>query len=154
MTETVTYPFTSRTYVSLSIARGIAAAQGHSDITAAHIALGILREGENPAVAALQLGGVPLRHLRHEIESELPPAGHPHFGEVVLPTMQGEREMLELAAEEVAKLNNPYLGNEHLLLAMLSDPAAPIAQVFSRHGITYDTALTHLRAVFAGNTAK
>jgi ATP-dependent Clp protease ATP-binding subunit ClpA len=154
MPESVTYPFTSRTYLALSIARGIAAAKGHANVTPAHIALGILREGENPAAAALQLAGVPLRHLRHEIESELPPDGHPHFGEVLLPTTQGEREVVELAAAEVTKLNNPYLGNEHLLLAMLYDPTSPVAQILSRHGITYETALTHLRTVFSGNVGK
>ena len=53
MPDTVTYPLTSRTYVALSIARGIAAGLGHDDLTATHIALGILREAENGAVAAL-----------------------------------------------------------------------------------------------------
>ena len=46
MPDIITYPFTNRTYVSVSIARGIAAGSGHADLTAAHIALGILREGE------------------------------------------------------------------------------------------------------------
>jgi ATP-dependent Clp protease ATP-binding subunit ClpA len=150
MPETVTYPITSRTYISLSIARGIAAGRGHANITAAHIALGILREGANMAVGALERGGVRLRHLRHELESELPPDGHPRFGEVVLPATPGEHQMVELAATEVAKLNDPYLGNEHLLLAMLHDPNASIAQIFSRHGITYETALTHLRVLRTG----
>jgi ATP-dependent Clp protease ATP-binding subunit ClpB len=150
MTETLTYPFTNRTYVALSIARGIAAGKGHINVTAAHIALGILREAENPAVAALQRGGVPLRHLRHELESDLPPDGHPIFGEVVLPTTQGELELIDLAAAEVTKLNDPFLGNEHLLLAMLYDPKGSVAQIVSRHGMTYETALAHLRVVRSG----
>jgi hypothetical protein len=41
MPDTITYPFTSRTYVSLSIARGIAAGSGHADLTAAHIAMAL-----------------------------------------------------------------------------------------------------------------
>jgi ATP-dependent Clp protease ATP-binding subunit ClpA len=150
MPATITHPFTNRTYVSLSIARGIAAGSGHTDLTATHIALGILREAENPAVAALHHGGVPLRKLRHELEAELPPRGHPRFGEVVLPATPGEQEIIELAVAEAAALNEKYLGNEHLLLAVLRDPSTQIAQAFSRHGFTYEAALTHLQFVRGG----
>ena len=152
MPETVTYPFTNRTYVSIAIARGIAAAKGHADITAAHIALGIVQEGANIAVAALHRAGVPLRHLRYLLESELPPQGRPHFGEVILPPTPGEHEIVERAAAEVAKLNDPYLGDEHLLLAMLYDREATVAQLFSREGVTYETFFTHLRVLRSGGT--
>lgn len=147
MPDTITYPFTNRTYVSLSIARGIAAGSGHSNLTAAHIALGILREAENPAVAALHHGGVALRKLRHELEAQLPPRGHPRLGEVLLPATPGEQEIVELAVMEAAALNDEYLGNEHLLLAVLRDPSTPVAQTFSRHGFTYEAAVTHLQFV-------
>jgi ATP-dependent Clp protease ATP-binding subunit ClpA len=152
MPDTITYPFTNRTYVSLSIARGIAAGSGHSDLTAAHIALGILREAENAAVAALHHGGVALRHLRHELEAELPPRGHPRFGEVLLPATPGEQGIVDLAVTEAATLNDEYLGNEHLLLAVLRDPSTPVAQTFSRQGFTYEAALTHLQFVRDGKS--
>lgn len=152
MPDTIACPFTSRTYVSLSIARGIAAAMGHADVAATHIALGILREGENPAVGALQHGGVALRKLRHELEAELPPHGHPRFGEVVLPVTRGEHEIVELAIAEVAALDDRVLGNEHLLLAILRDPNTAIARTFSQHGFTYEAALTHLRVVRGGGS--
>ena len=152
MPDTTTYPFTNRTYVSLSIARGIAAGRGHDDLTAAHIALGILREAENGAVAALHHGGIALLKLRRDLEADLPPLGHPRFGEVVLPATPGEEEIVERAVAEVAALNDEFLGNEHLLLAMLRDPSTPVAQIFSRHGFTYEAALTHLRSVRGGES--
>jgi ATP-dependent Clp protease ATP-binding subunit ClpA len=150
MAETVSYPFTSRTYVSVAIARGIAAANGHADVTAAHLALGIIQEGANMAAAALQRSGVHLRHLRHLLESELPPQGRPHFGEVLLPTTPGERELIQRAADEVEKLKTPYLADEHLLLAMLYDRTTPIAQFFAREGITYETIWEHLQVIRSG----
>jgi ATP-dependent Clp protease ATP-binding subunit ClpC len=152
MPHTITYPFTNRTYVSLSIARGIAAGSGHDDLTATHIALGILREAENGAVAALHHGGVALRNLRHDLEADLPPRGHPRFGEVVLPATPGEQQVVELALAEAATLNDEYLGSEHLLLAILRDPSTPVAQTFSRHGFTYEAALTHLQFVRGGKS--
>jgi ATP-dependent Clp protease ATP-binding subunit ClpA len=103
-------------------------------------------------VAALQHGGVALRMLRHELEAELPPPGHPRFGEVLLPATRGEHEIVELAVAEVAALNDKYLGNEHLLLAILRDPVTPVAQTFSRHGFTYEAAVTHLNFVRGGKS--
>lgn len=150
MPDTISYPFTNRTYVSLSIARGIAAGYGHADLTAAHIALGIIREAENAAVAALQLAGVALPRLRHELEAELPPRGHPRFAEVVLPATPGELGIVELAAAETTALNDEFLANEHLLLALLQDPSTPVARTFSRHGFTYDGAMTQLQIVRGG----
>ena len=138
MPDTISHPFTSRTYVALSIARGMAAAYGHTDVTAAHIALGILREGENAAVATLHFAGVEIRKLRHELEAELPPHGRTRFGEV---------EIVELAVAEATELKDPYLANEHLLLGMLRDPNTPVARIFSQHGFTYDVAMTRLQSV-------
>jgi ATP-dependent Clp protease ATP-binding subunit ClpA len=149
MPGTITYPFTSRTYVALSIARGIAAGNGHSDLTATHIALGILREGENAAVAAVHHAGVALRQMRHELELALPPRGHPRLGEVVLPLTPGEQEIVDIAASEAAAQKTGYLGCEHLLLALLRDESTSVARIFARHGFTYEAALTHLQAVFA-----
>lgn len=151
MPRIVARPFTSRTYVSLSIARGIAAACGHSDLTGCHVALGVLREGENPAVAALHRAGVALGALRRDLESALPELGRPTFGEVLLPATPGELALLQAADAEARSRSNEYIGSEHLLLATLRDSATPASQVFSRHGVTYDTALTHVRAVLAGD---
>src|SRR5213592_2146793 len=39
--------------IAVGIARGVAASVGDHDLTPAHVALGVLRELENPAVAAL-----------------------------------------------------------------------------------------------------
>ncbi len=152
MPDTITYPFTNRTYVSLSIARGIAAGYGHVDLTAAHIALGIIREAENAAVAALELGGVALPKLRHELEAALPPRGHPRFAEVVLPATPGEQGIVELATAEATGLNDEFLANEHLLLALLRDTSTPIARIFSRHGFTYEGAMTQLQIVRGGKS--
>ena len=150
MAKAITYPFTNRTYVALAIGRGIAASKGHSNITAAHVALGIVQEGANMAVAAIRRAGVHPTHLRHQLEDELPPDGIPYPGELVLPATSGEHEILEAGEAEAGKLKDPYLGAEHLLLAMLLDPTPAVAQVFHRNGITYDSALAHLHVLRAG----
>jgi ATP-dependent Clp protease ATP-binding subunit ClpC len=140
-------PFSSRTRVALSIARALAAAMGHDDVTDAHVMIGILREGENPAVAALQHAGVPLERLRQELEQALPPLGRPRPREVARPLTKGERRLVARGDVERRRLRHRPLGTEHLLLAAVHDEMGPVAQALARHGVRYDTVPDHLAAV-------
>jgi ATP-dependent Clp protease ATP-binding subunit ClpA len=150
MSQSIGRPFTSRAYVALAIGRGVAAARGETDVTGCHVAIGLLREGENPAVAALELAGVPVRSLRRAFEAALPEPGRPTFAEVVLPSTSGEWAIVQAAASEADTMADPYVGAEHLLLALLQDTGSPAARVFSHYGFTYDTAVGHLSAVRGG----
>lgn len=149
MSPVTARPFTARTYVSLAIARGMAAAYGHVDVTACHVALGFLREGENPAVGALHRAGVALHALRRDLETCLPERAPPVTGEMLLPPTPGERAIVQAANVEADAFHPEYVGNEHLLLAVLRNAESPVSEAFSRHGVTYESAMTHLRAVFA-----
>lgn len=74
MAATQLRPLTSRTRVALAIARGIAAARGDRDLTETHIAVGILREGSNPALSALWYAGMSeneMRQLSSHLEHSL-----------------------------------------------------------------------------------
>src|SRR5690606_31418695 len=132
--DTAPLPLTSRARVSLAIARGIAAARGDEDVSPAHIALGLLREGENAAVATLHHEGADLRALRSDLESALGPERRPRPGEVSLPLTPGETLVLAQAATESQRRHEAFLGPHHLLLAMLHDADGPVARVCSRHG--------------------
>ena len=147
MSDTDLTPLTSRTRVALAIARGIAASLGHSDLTPGHIALGLLREGQNPAVAALDHAGADLRLLRRELERTLDPPAQPRPREVALSSTTGEQQLVDKAAVEGHQRNDPYLGTEHFLLAMLRDTSGPTAEVFARYGFDFETAVSHLDAV-------
>jgi ATP-dependent Clp protease ATP-binding subunit ClpC len=109
-----------------------------------------LREGENAAIGALHHAGVPLQALRRDLETSLPERAPPLAGEMLLPATPGERAIVQAADLEANAFHPEYVGNEHLLLALLRDADSPVSQAFSRHGFTYESALTHLRAVFAG----
>lgn len=140
-------PLTTRVRVALSIARAIAAAMGHDDVTAAHAVLGILREGENPAVAVLHHAGVPLDALRQDLEQALEPRGRPRPREVARPLTEGERVLMERAEVERRQRHHHHLGTEHILLAVLHDAASPVALALARHDLRYDSAPAHMAAV-------
>lgn len=150
MTETTLLPLTSRARISLAIARGVAASVGHDNLTPVHIALGLLREGENPAVAALHSSGVALRTLRRELEAQLDPRGRTQPHQVAIQETPGEGQVVARAIAESTHRNGEFVGPHHLLLALLRDPNAPIAQLFARHGVSYESAVTSLQSVLRG----
>jgi ATP-dependent Clp protease ATP-binding subunit ClpC len=152
MPEAPPLPYSTRMRLCLAIARGIAATRGDTDITPLHVALGILREGENPAVAALTHAGVATAKVRVEIERALgQPRGWPRPGEVCIGTTPGEQRVVEEACRASRERGDEYLGPHHLLLALVQDSDSQTAQIFARHGIDTASARTHVDAVFVGH---
>ena len=134
-------PLTSRTRVALAIARGIAAGRGDRDLTTTHIAVGILREGANPALSALWYAGmsegVILRlssHLEHSL-GESP--GHTVPRQVAIDLTPGEEQVLRLSEIEADQFDDPYIGTEHILLAILRLDD-PVAKIFAQRGISLE----------------
>jgi ATP-dependent Clp protease ATP-binding subunit ClpA len=150
VTTSSKYPLSSRARIVLATARGVAAARGDTALTPTHVAIGLLREAENPAVAALQVGGVNVRAVRHDLEQSLGPPGHPRHGESAIPVTPEEERFVELAAAESERRDEPFIGPHHLLLAILRDESSPAARTFANHGFALDAAATHLQFVLDG----
>lgn len=143
-------PLTSRAKSSLTMARDIATAHGHVELSGLHAALGILRERSNPAVGALELLGVDLEKLRRDLESALPPRDHSAPARHTPPRMPGEAELLAAAEEQSDVLGAQYIATEHLLLGLLQDEDSPVGRVFLSHGVTRDTAHAGVQRLLAG----
>jgi ATP-dependent Clp protease ATP-binding subunit ClpC len=150
ITQPTDLPLTTRSRVALAISRGIAASMGHDDVTPAHVALGLLREGENPAVAALYNAGLALRDVRRDVEAALPPRGSPRPSEVAIPLSSGEEQVIAQAAAEARSMANEFIGPAHLLLAILRDADTPAARAFARYGFYVDDGAAHLQVVLRG----
>jgi ATP-dependent Clp protease ATP-binding subunit ClpC len=133
--------------VAMAIARGLAAARGDVNLSPTHVALGLIRESENAAVAALHHADVPLHKIRRDLEMDLGELGVPRPEEVAVSLTDGERRLVEEAINQSRLCGDRHLGSEHLLLAILQDDQSSAAQVFRRYGFLHDTALTHLAAV-------
>ena len=129
-------PLTSRGRVALAIARALAAGRGDPDVTPTHLALGLLREGENGAVALLDFRGRLSPTLRKALEEALGPiTGRPLPGQVVVPLTPGEEGLVAQARVEAEVHGHGYIGPEHLLLAILRDENSHAAKVFATQGI-------------------
>ena len=141
-------PFSSRARVSLAIARALAAGRGERDLAPLHVALGLLREGENAALAVLHHHGLDLSALRTEVERALgAPPGGSQPDEVALPATPGEERLVVLAREASARVGDEHVGPEHLLLAIVGLSGDAASAILTRHGVTPDSAVAAMGVV-------
>ncbi|MBI4220222.1 MAG: ATP-dependent Clp protease ATP-binding subunit, partial [Chloroflexi bacterium] len=103
-----------------------------------HILLGMVREGKGLATTALTNLGVESSSLREAIERRLKPGEQPARGDVEY-SAEANRA-LNLAAVEAESLNCNYIGQEHLLLALLRLDSGIVAETLSQFDVTYELA--------------
>ena len=107
--------FTDRARQAVVVAADEARELGADHVCAPHILLGLLREDDGVAAQALQETGVTLVETR----SKLPARGARTAGE--LPFDGGGKRVLERALRESLRLNEHFVGGEHLLLGVLRE---------------------------------
>jgi len=91
----------------------------HSYIGTEHLLLGVLREDEGvaaAALAALEVGLDPAREQVAEIvgRGRQAPSGH-------IPFTPRAKKVLELSLREALRLGHPYIGPEHILLGVIAE---------------------------------
>lgn len=63
------------------------------------------------------------------------------------------RKVLVLAQEEARALHQPYVGTEHVLLALLKEKEGLAAQALDHLGVTYEAALTCVQRLIKGDAS-
>jgi two-component system response regulator AtoC len=129
--------FTERARRVIVLARQAAGLFRHDFVGTEHLLLGLLREGEGIATAALQRLGVRLDTVNAEVERAL--AGFPKtltIGEVPF-TPQAKR-ILELSIKEARRLGHKYIGTEHLLLGLMKEGQSIAAKILESLGARLD----------------
>lgn len=63
------------------------------------------------------------------------------------------RKVLVLAQEEARALHQPYVGTEHVLLALLKEKEGLAAQSLDHLGVTYEAALTCVQQLIKGDAS-
>ncbi len=109
--------FTTRARHVVAAAQEEARTAGSTQVTSAHLVLGLLTEPEALAAQALVAQGVALDAVRQAVTATLPPAA----GELpaLIPFDGSAKKALELTFREALRLGHNYVGTEHLLLALL-----------------------------------
>jgi ATP-dependent Clp protease ATP-binding subunit ClpA len=129
------YRFTDRTRKVLQMARQEALRLHHEFVGTEHILLGLIREGDGVAVAALTQQRVDVQELQRAIEQRIEEGSEPAPAGPDLPYTVRAKTVLEFAMTEARELNHPYIGTEHLLLGLLREEEGIAAQVLRASGV-------------------
>jgi ATP-dependent Clp protease ATP-binding subunit ClpC len=116
--------FTDRARQSVSVAADEARELGADHVRPEHVLLGLLREDETIAATALDDCGVTIDEAREVIGV----AGGPRTaGE--LPFDPSAKRLLERSLREAVRLEDNFIGGEHLLLGLLREDEGPTSEI-------------------------
>ena len=130
----------------LSLSKEEAERLTHPEVTAGHLLLGMLRDGNNKAVELLVNMGVDLSELRMRLESEQ------MFPDAAAGKVPIEKIALSVAVTRLIKISmlearlqkKDEVDAEHLLLAIVRDHSSPTANILSSYNVDYRSLLSQL----------
>lgn len=132
--------FTERTRRILALAGVDAKRRGLREATPLNLFVGVLDEGGSVAISVMRNARVPLDELRVEVESRMPAKDSRAGGSSMRTWSDAATAVLNRAAVEASEMGQTYVGTQHLLLALLHDPAGEPAQAFRRWGFDREAA--------------
>ncbi len=141
--------FTQKAQNSLSEAQKIASELGHTYIGSEHILYGLINEKDSVASKLLESKGANAERVK-EIISDYAGVGTRTELSADDLTPRSKR-IIELSAYEVANTSSRYIGTEHILLAMLSEPDSVGLKILSSIGININDLRSELLAFFTGS---
>ena len=124
---------------------------GHNYLGTEHLLLGIIKEGNNVAAQALERMGVSLLALKTRVEEMITSAHRVesfYMGAQIALTPRAKR-VLELAYTEAKELGHPYVGTEHLLLALLREGEGVAARALEEEGVDLARARAVVNSILA-----
>lgn len=129
--------FTEGAQRALAFAQDEARTQfGHNYIGSEHLLLGLMREENGAASKVLSGFGLELAQLRNTA-FELVGKGGFEFDENFQPTPR-TKNILQNAVEMAAGMGHQYVGTEHILLSILSQPDCVACVILDKNGVTPD----------------
>ena len=131
------YNFTERVRRVLQLAREEAFELHHEYVGTEHILLGLCREGEGVAAAAIQNLNVDANEVRIRILDTVKRGIVRNTGPD-LPYTSRAKKVLEFSMTEARELQHSYVGTEHLLLGLIREDHGVAAQVLLSMGLTAD----------------
>ncbi len=130
------YPFTEQSHKVIEGALEEAISFQHNYIGTEHLLLGLVRERESVAGAVLQNLGIELSHVRRAVEFIIGRGDRIVLSEIGLTPRA--KQILKLASEEAQRMNNNYVGTEHLLLGMMLEGEGIAAGVLHSLGVNLE----------------
>ncbi len=128
--------FTERARKAFELAYEEAARFNHNYIGTEHILLGLVKEGDGIAARVLANLGVQLPKVRSAVEFIIGRGDGLVVGDPGLTPRA--KKVIELAMDEARRLNNHYIGTEHLLLGLVREGEGIAAGVLESLGVSLE----------------
>jgi ATP-dependent Clp protease ATP-binding subunit ClpC len=145
--------FTERVRKVIQLAREEAMRFNHDYIGTEHLLLGLVKEGEGIAAAALANLGVDLKTLRLEVE-KLVEQGPSTVSVGEIPFNPQAKKVLELSVEEARKFGHNYIGTEHLLLGLIKEGEGIAAHVLDNMKVDVEKVQREIVKLLGGPASK
>jgi ATP-dependent Clp protease ATP-binding subunit ClpC len=130
--------FTEKAQEAFQEAQEIMHAQHHTQLDVEHIFLAMLRQREGLTSRALDRLGVDVEMVAQRVERELEKSpkvyGQYGYGSQVYITPRTQR-LVKRAEEEAARLNDQYVGTEHLLIAISGEREGASSRILNSFGV-------------------
>lgn len=141
--------FTERTRVVVKLAIERARNVGAASVGTEHLLHGVLAEGANLALQVMHALEVDPGHVERALANAAPsPAENPPATRFSGPAANA----LELTVTEAMALGHNYVGSEHLLLGLLSEPEGTAGQVLRELGLDLRSTRKTVVAALVGYT--
>ncbi len=140
--------FTQKSMEAMQGAQSLAESRGHQEIQPEHLAKVLLDQTDGVILPVLQKMGLAPAALAADIDSllqSLPQVSGAGFGQVSLSARL--KKELDQAFKVAASMQDEYVSQEHLFLALLDDKEAKAAAALAARGVTREKFLQALVAV-------
>jgi len=144
--------FTERARKCIFCAQEEAAKLCQSEVSTEHLLLGLLRQTGSVAGRILLGMGMDLEGLRTEIMTQAPRNGG-RLGQD-LRFARCAKRAVRLAHVEARRLNNNYLGTEHLLLGLIAESDGLAGRVLRQSGASLERARMEVTRLQYGGSAQ
>jgi len=142
--------FTQRARRAVTLAEQMAREFPHNYVGTEHVLVGIIDEGGNIAITALESLDIEIADVRAELTASMaPPTESPV--EDHLPFTPLAKRALELSTKESLGLGHNYIGCEHLLLGLLATEDGLASKVLRRMGLELRTTRRAVIAALVGS---
>ena len=142
--------FSERARRVLSLAQEEAQRFNHNYIGTEHILLGLVREPEGVAARVLSNLNVELVKARSAVEFIIGRGERPTPGDIGLTPRA--KKVIELAVDEARRLNQSYIGTEHLLIGLMREGEGVAAGVLESLGVSLEKVREETNSIIANQS--
>jgi enamine deaminase RidA (YjgF/YER057c/UK114 family) len=135
--------YTEQARRALFFARSEVSEVGASNIDTAHLLAGILSDAKGTVRRIVGDRSITYADVRLQLQHNA--VGQRRSTAEEIPFSEEAKRALNRAAWEADQLRHPYIGAEHLLIAILHDETSKGATIARAHGLTADAARSDLR---------